>query len=156
MSYCSPKVSASPVLSGPHKTTINMRNGLKQGCPLSPILFKFLLDPLLTKLARANVLTWGLEDDLALAVTELLSLGRLLQHIEAFNEASVARPPRPRHTWCQLGKSVKPSANATPPSHMEFDGVGVVGDREVERAGDAAAAQETCNVESSHVTERLS
>jgi hypothetical protein len=38
---------------------------------------------------------------------------------------------------------------------MEFDGVGVVGDREVERAGDAAAAQEACNVESPHVTERL-
>ena len=81
------KVSATPILSGPHKTTINMPNGLKQGCPLSPILFNLLLDPLLTKLARANELTWGYADDLALAVTELRTLGPLLQHIEAFNAA---------------------------------------------------------------------
>jgi hypothetical protein len=82
------KVSATPILSGPHKTTINMPNGLKQGCPLSPILFNLLLDPLLTKLAQANELTWGYADDLALAVTELRTLGPLLQHIEAFNAAS--------------------------------------------------------------------
>ena len=29
------KVTATPILPGPHKTSINMPNGLKQGCPLS-------------------------------------------------------------------------------------------------------------------------
>ena len=39
---------AKPIMQGAHEVRIAMLDGLKQGCPVSPLLFIVAIDPLLT------------------------------------------------------------------------------------------------------------
>ena len=81
-------VVAFPILTDPHKVTINMTNGLKQGCPLSPILFNLGLDPLLSKIADNDIDEEAYCDDLGVGTNDWNKFPSVLQDITTFNLAS--------------------------------------------------------------------
>ena len=59
------KVKARPILAEKHNIWIEMADGLKQGCPLSPLFFAIAIDPLLYCLKRIHqVEPLGFADDL--------------------------------------------------------------------------------------------
>ena len=63
-----------------------MPNGLKQGFPLSPLLFILALDPLLTALARKHdIQRWPFADDVDLGFSALHDIQRALQDLECVN-----------------------------------------------------------------------
>lgn len=83
------EVLAFPILTDPHGRVIKMSNGLKQGCPLSPLLFNLVLDPLLTKLAQIREADKAAYcDDLGIGTTNWEAFPKALNHISAFNKAS--------------------------------------------------------------------
>ena len=61
-------VRANPVLNTKHKIFIHMKNGLKQGCPLSCLLYVLALDPLLTNLDCLPGDSKAYFDDIALGL----------------------------------------------------------------------------------------
>ena len=86
------RVVATPILQGGHDVTIAMSNGLKQGCPLSPLLFNLALDPLLSRLSRvASITSKAYADDIGLGATTLAELATALPLIDDYNEASGGR-----------------------------------------------------------------
>ena len=83
------KNKAFPIMTDPHKITISMTSGLRQGCPLSPILFLLALDPLLTALESVpNIEKGAWCDDLAVAFSEWKVVPSFLEKIDAYNQAS--------------------------------------------------------------------
>ena len=82
------KAVAFPILTDPHKVSISMTNGLKQGCPLSPILFNLMLDPLLTCLSEINETDdEAYCDDIGIGTEAWEAIPRALQCITEFNRA---------------------------------------------------------------------
>ena len=82
-------VVAHPILTDPHSITIDMPNGLKQGCPLSPILFNLALDPLLTKLATIREADrQAYCDDIGIGSSSWLTFPKALGMISEFNTAT--------------------------------------------------------------------
>jgi ribonuclease HI len=105
---------AFPILGSRHGVTISMTNGLKQGCPLSPLFFILALDPLLTALRGTAVEAKAFCDDLSLLANDLSQIPSTYPHLEAFYAASGCRPnpkklflvtqrPRSQEELCSLG-----------------------------------------------------
>jgi hypothetical protein len=62
---------AFPIMRDRHNVKITMNNGLKQGCPLSPIFFLLVLDPLITHLDSLQGDARAFCDDVAIGFTDL-------------------------------------------------------------------------------------
>ena len=83
-------VKSFPILPKKHSVSIFMSNGLRQGCPLSPLLFNVCMDPLLTAIQALNPSLDSLAfcDDLALGSPSLSPLSDGAACVDAFNEVS--------------------------------------------------------------------
>lgn len=82
-------VLAFPILTDPHGRNIKMSNGLKQGCPLSPLLFNLAIDPLLTKLSKIREADQEAYcDDIGIGSSDWEAFPKALNHISTFNKAS--------------------------------------------------------------------
>ena len=80
---------AFPILTGKHKVKISMSSGLRQGCPLSPILFLLALDPLLSDLETVMGTSQGAWcDDLVISFGCWSVVPTFLGKIDAYNKAS--------------------------------------------------------------------
>jgi hypothetical protein len=82
---------AFPILRDRHNVKITMNNGLKQGCPLSPIFFLLVLDPLITHLDSLQGDARAFCDDVAIGFTDLPTVLPYLSAIDEYNAASGGR-----------------------------------------------------------------
>ena len=79
------KVKARPILAEKHRVWIKMADGLKQGCPLSPVFFAVVMDPLLYCLKQIHqVEPLGFADDLSVIYPEVGSGKEIAQTIDTF------------------------------------------------------------------------
>jgi hypothetical protein len=82
-------VRVNPIFGGSTSVWIKINRGVKQGCPLSPLLFALAYDPLLTKLGSFRDLSaFGFADDLALASKSFKALCKAMREINSFSAAS--------------------------------------------------------------------
>ena len=81
-------VSVFPALSSPTSVSIQIDRGVKQGCPLSPILFAIAYDPLLVALTNATCVPKAFADDLGMPAEEITKIITALPIIDEFSEVS--------------------------------------------------------------------
>ena len=83
------QVLVIPVLAVLTRHRVSIKRGVKQGCPLSPLLFIICIDFLLhslDKLSRTEI--YGYADDIALATRSVSNILRALRLIAAFSRFS--------------------------------------------------------------------
>lgn len=83
------EVQVRPRLGGRSKTSIDIHRGVKQGCPLSPLLFILAYDPLLTRLTSipgADVFAFA--DDAVISHRSLEAIPTITKEIDEFGEVS--------------------------------------------------------------------
>ena len=83
------QVLVTPVLSADTDISLSISRGVKQGCPLSPLLFALCYDPLLTILEQLpNNANCAFADDLAIGSANLSSILDALPAIDTFRKFS--------------------------------------------------------------------
>jgi hypothetical protein len=83
------RVRVTPVFGGRTDVWIDILRGVKQGCPLSPLLFAVCYDPLLCELNNIPGLkVFGFADDVALAAKSFKALVAAMKAIDRFAKAS--------------------------------------------------------------------
>jgi Reverse transcriptase (RNA-dependent DNA polymerase). len=83
------KVKARPILAEKHRVWIKMADGLKQGCPLSPVFFAVVMDPLLYCLKQIHqVEPLGFADDLSVIYPEVGSGKAIAQTIDTYSRVA--------------------------------------------------------------------
>ena len=84
-------VKVSPFFGGELTDWIDIHRGVKQGCPLSPLLFIIAYDPLLHALSSSSLVgikAFAFADDLALFVKSVAAISPALRMISAFSDVS--------------------------------------------------------------------
>ena len=82
-------VRVKPAFKGASDHWIEILRGVKQGCPLSPLLFVICYDVLLRRLAgQDGVAPFACADDLAVATANLLALWEPMRMVDRFRLAS--------------------------------------------------------------------
>jgi len=86
-------VSGKPILNGNHNVRIDMEDGLKQGCPLSPLFFILAIDPLLSHLELIRgTLPKCFADDLAIGFYEWKDIFPVFPLIDAWSAVTGCKP----------------------------------------------------------------
>jgi hypothetical protein len=80
-------IQGIPVLSAPTKKRIFLNRGVKQGCPMSPIIFALCFDVLLHKLSLLGLDNgdFAFADDLAISTSKFSTIVNCLHVIKSFS-----------------------------------------------------------------------
>ena len=102
-------VKVAPVFGGDLSDWIDILRGVKQGCPLSPLLFIIAYDPLLYHLKHLlEIRSFAYADDLALFCSSVRAIFLALELVDVFSlvsglgvnkDKSAADPTGPTDTW---------------------------------------------------------
>ena len=78
-----------PALKGKQRQTIQILRGVKQGCPLSPLLFIIAYDPLLHRIGLVSgAIVWSFADDAVIANENLSDMHTVTKAIDLFSTIS--------------------------------------------------------------------
>lgn len=110
---CYEQVATSLIINHTVTAPITLRASVRQGCPLSPLLFDLYLEPLCRRIIRlddvhgfqlsnAEVKVVAYADDIAFLLRDKPSITKAMKHVELFCMASGAQVNRDKSlgVWC--------------------------------------------------------
>ena len=134
-------VKVSPFFGGPLSVWIDILRGVKQGCPLSPLLFVIAYDPLLDRLAGlGSFVPFAFADDLALFADSVSAISPALVVIDEFSrvsglgvnkDKSVAIPTAGEESWLSISNELLASPWPDLPLRASGTHLGILIGREV-------------------------